>query len=164
MGPPIEYQPAGRGHRFRDCTGAELSTWHSYQGDRSDTPVPALNDWYWCELMSTDAAAAAEFYRAAFAYTISSIHLERIGQYFVLYKDEVPRAGILQNPHPETGSFWMPYVLVNHCDQTLTKAKELGAQVIVPAYDVTDVGRFAVLVDPAGAALGIVQRHADAPI
>ena len=51
----------------------------------------------------------------------------------------------------------MPYVRVADCDASAERAKRLGAQIVVEPQDIPQVGRFAVLVDPTGAALGIIR-------
>jgi uncharacterized protein len=38
----------------------------------------------------------------------------------------------------------------------VTKAQELGGQVMAPAFDVTGVGRMAVLADPQGAMFNLM--------
>nr|MBA2540470.1 VOC family protein [Deltaproteobacteria bacterium] len=57
-----------------------------------------------------------------------------------------------QQPHA-----WLPYVAVANTDATAEKAKKLGATIVVPPTDIPNVGRFAVLVDPQGSALGILK-------
>ena len=52
-----------------------------------------------------------------------------------------------QPPH------WNCYVTVESADATAARASELGATVAAEAFDIFDVGRMAVIVDPVGAAL-----------
>jgi predicted enzyme related to lactoylglutathione lyase len=51
------------------------------------------------------------------------------------------------------------YFAVANTDQTVSKAQQLGAQVMAPAMDIPQ-GRFAVLSDPQGAAFAIIQLAA----
>jgi predicted enzyme related to lactoylglutathione lyase len=46
---------------------------------------------------------------------------------------------------------WIIYIAVDSADQSAAKAKELGGTVVMPAFDVMDLGRMAVIQDPAGA-------------
>jgi uncharacterized protein len=52
-----------------------------------------------------------------------------------------------QPPH------WNCYVTVESADATAARAAELGATIAAEAFDVMDVGRMAVIIDPVGAAL-----------
>ena len=52
-----------------------------------------------------------------------------------------------QPPH------WNCYVTVESAEATAARAAELGATVAAEAFDVMEVGRMAVIVDPVGAAL-----------
>jgi predicted enzyme related to lactoylglutathione lyase len=48
-------------------------------------------------------------------------------------------------------SYWMPYFMVANVDASASKAKELGARIMVPATDIPNTGRFAIVSDPQGA-------------
>jgi predicted enzyme related to lactoylglutathione lyase len=63
---------------------------------------------------------------------------------------------------PGVPSYWMPYFQVADCDETMAKARELGAGVMVPPQDIPSTGRFAVLQDPQGAVFAVF-RFAAAP-
>ena len=54
-------------------------------------------------------------------------------------------------------SHWMVYVNVENLDESLKKAEKLGAKVKMPATDVNDYGRFALIVDPTGAHIALWQ-------
>ena len=54
------------------------------------------------------------------------------------------------------GAHWLPYFEVTDCDATLAKAVSAGGTIRVPATDVPEVGRFAQVVDPQGAAFGVI--------
>jgi predicted enzyme related to lactoylglutathione lyase len=51
---------------------------------------------------------------------------------------------------------WMVYFAVSDVDATAAHAVELGGTVPVPANDI-EVGRFAVLNDPQGAAFSVIN-------
>ena len=46
---------------------------------------------------------------------------------------------------------WNSYVTVESADGALERARELGATIHAPAFDVLDVGRMGVIQDPQGA-------------
>jgi len=52
---------------------------------------------------------------------------------------------------------WLPYVKVADCDATAAQAAGLGGQVMMAPTDIPNVGRFAVICDPLGAALAVMK-------
>jgi len=52
---------------------------------------------------------------------------------------------------------WGCYVTVADLDQTLSMVQRLGGKVLAPPMDVEGVGRMAVIGDPQGAALSVIQ-------
>jgi predicted enzyme related to lactoylglutathione lyase len=66
---------------------------------------------------------------------------------------------------PEWGSVpphWLPYFAVVDCDASADRASENGAAMHVPPTDIPQVGRFAVVRDPQGAAFAIIALRAAA--
>ena len=51
---------------------------------------------------------------------------------------------------------WGVYFQVEDADATTAKATGLGAKTIMPPTDVPNVGRFAVMLDPQGAAFAFI--------
>jgi predicted enzyme related to lactoylglutathione lyase len=49
------------------------------------------------------------------------------------------------------------YFAVTNCDAIADKTVKLGGKVLSKPQDIPNVGRFAVLQDPQGAALGVLQ-------
>jgi hypothetical protein len=61
---------------------------------------------------------------------------------------------------PEAPTMWTTYLATSDADATAAKVKRAGGQLIAEPMDVTDVGRMAVAVDPAGAVFGLWQARA----
>jgi predicted enzyme related to lactoylglutathione lyase len=57
--------------------------------------------------------------------------------------------------HQQGPPHWNCYVSVESADATAALATELGATLAAEPFDVLDVGRMAVIVDPEGAALAV---------
>ena len=155
--PPEDFGTAGRGATLADPTGAVFSIFKSPQGDRPDSAKTAFGDWHWNELMSGDELKALAFYERAFGFEHDSMDMGPMGRYYLLKKDGVMRAGVMRSPMADTPPLWVPYVAVADCDSTATKARDLGAQVIVEPRDIPNVGRFATLIDPQGAVLAVMK-------
>jgi predicted enzyme related to lactoylglutathione lyase len=80
-------------------------------------------------------------------------------EYTSFINGERPAGGMYTLP-PEMANVppnWLAYFAVEDCDATVAKATSLGAQTLSPAMDIPTVGRFAVLLDPQGAAFGVIK-------
>lgn len=112
----------------------------------------------WNELMTTDPAAAAHFYKQLLGWTFESSEMPGIGTYRVASVAGEKIAGIMGLP-PDAGQMppaWGGYVTVDNADETAGECAALGGKVLVPPTDVPGVGRFAVLQDPQGAVFNVM--------
>ena len=108
--------------------------------------------------MTTDPAAAADFYGKLFGWTVKGMGAE-MGDYRVANVGDAGVAGLMAVPPEAQGTppRWGVYVTVNNVDETLAAAKAMGATVCMEPMDVPTVGRMAAFVDPQGAMLSIIQ-------
>ena len=120
-----------------------------------ERPVPKTGHFGWNELVTTNVAAAKKFYSGLFGW--KSEPFGKGLEYTLLKKGKDTVGGLMKCPQPGSPAHWLPYVFVDDVDATVKKAKKLHAQVVVPPFDIPDVGRIAVLVDPQGAAMGIIK-------
>lgn len=111
----------------------------------------------WSELMTTDPAAAAEFYGSLFGWTIEAMDMPT-GRYHVAKVGDVAVAGMMASPDPaaQMPPNWACYVTVADVDAAIEKCSALGGKVLMPAMDVPTVGRMACIQDPQGAAINII--------
>lgn len=111
----------------------------------------------WAELMTTDVAAAKAFYRDLFSWGLRDMDMPT-GSYTTCQVGDTSVAGIMKIPPdgPPMPPSWGCYVTVDDVDATLQKAAGLGGQVVVPAMDIPNVGRMAVIRDPQGALLSVI--------
>jgi predicted enzyme related to lactoylglutathione lyase len=114
----------------------------------------------WVYLATTDAAAAKLFYVGLFGWQTedndaggTSYTTCRVGGDAVcgLYEisEDMRAAGVTPN--------WMSYVTVLDADGVAARTKHVGGRVIDEAFDVLDLGRMAVVVDPQGAVFAVWQ-------
>jgi predicted enzyme related to lactoylglutathione lyase len=118
----------------------------------------------WIELATNDAAAAKSFYTSVFGWKINDIPIPDGSVYTMLQVDGHDLGALYENKeHPPA---WNSYVNVSSADESAQRAQENGATVVAQAFDVMDVGRMAVIADPAGASLCLWQagRHIGATI
>jgi hypothetical protein len=62
---------------------------------------------------------------------------------------------------PPIPPHWGCYVTVDNLDRTVALAVSLGGQLLLPAMEVPTVGRMAVLRDPQGAVINVMQYNDD---
>jgi uncharacterized protein len=112
----------------------------------------------WSELMTSDPAAAAKFYGELFGWAAKDMGAE-MGGYRVVSVGETGIGGImgLASGGPPMPPQWGCYVTVDNVEQTLAKCTALGGKTIVGPMDVPTVGRMAVIQDPQGATLSVMQ-------
>lgn len=113
----------------------------------------------WNELTTSDLEASKSFYAAAFGWTYEEIDTPA-GPYTLARHpgQSRPVAGLLSWPRGEEGAdAWFAYALVTDIEGTLAAVAAAGGR-DHPIYEVAGVGRFATIVDPNGAPLGLMQR------
>jgi len=108
----------------------------------------------WFELATSDGAAAKEFYTSLLGWTADDRPMPE-GVYTILQKNGRDAAALYENKQAPTA--WMTYVSVASADESVEKAKSLGATVVAGPFDVMEHGRMAVLQDPAGAHVSLWQ-------
>lgn len=139
-----------------DPLGAAFALWQPAKpddGGYKDAP----GTFCWIELLTEDPDRSVAFYQAIGGFTDAPMEMPGLGTYHVLTAFEQARAGVMKAPMPGVPQTWLPYVQVASTDDTVARAIRRGGTVQLPASDVPGVGRLAVLVDPLGAALGILQ-------
>jgi predicted enzyme related to lactoylglutathione lyase len=120
-------------------------------GDYKDAP----GAWCWNELAAHDPVKSTAFY-CQLGFVEQKMDMPGMGTYHVLNSDGLPRAGVMKTPMPDAPQAWMPYVQVGNVDQTVDKAKKLGAEVHMPPSTIETVGRLAIFTDPQGGWLGVL--------
>jgi predicted enzyme related to lactoylglutathione lyase len=157
MNGPLDVADAGRMSVLQDPTGAMFSVWQPINNPGAGV-YRDLGAFCWNELGTNDTKKAADFYTTLFGwgtelmpgpfeYTIFKNGAEGVAGMYKI----VPE---IMGPIPPN---WMVYFAVADCDATLQKATELGGKVLVPAEDIPDIGRFAILQDPTMAAFAIIK-------
>ena len=109
----------------------------------------------WYELATSDLTGAETFYTAVLGWTVADSGMPGM-DYRIARANSAMVAGMIQ---AEAGqpTAWSIYFAVDDCDDSAAAATEMGATLIVPPADIPDTGRFAVLIDPQGAAFALLQ-------
>lgn len=109
----------------------------------------------WHELMTTDTDAASDFYSRVVPWKTEDSGMPS----YSLWMSGKTRAGGLMALPQEDGAatppHWIIYIGTPDVDATVAEAEKLGGKILKPASDIPNVGRFAVLSDPQGAAFAV---------
>jgi len=116
---------------------------------------PKPGDFCWNELVTTNVPAAKKFYSGLLGWKTRPFN-KGLVDYTVIQKGKMGMGGMMKCPVPGNPAQWIPYMLVADVDATVKKAVKLRGKVCMPPFDVSTVGRIAVLADPQGAAFGII--------
>ncbi len=112
----------------------------------------------WNELISPDPEKSGAFYAALIGWTLRHADMGEAGTYTLFQNDGQDVGGLMAMPPGAPGqAHWNGYIAVDDLDATLAKVPELGGTVLMPAKDIPDVGRIAVIADPLGAAVSLMQ-------
>ncbi|HLI72621.1 MAG TPA: VOC family protein [Acidimicrobiales bacterium] len=153
---PMDVMTAGRMAVYQDPGGAFFSVWQP--GDHKGAQVVgesgALS---WVELQTRDVEAAKRFYPAVFGWTVLSHEGPMTYNEFQMGSDSIGGMMEMGPQMPaEVPPHWLAYFGVDDVDKSAARAGESGGQVVAGPMDYPG-GRFAVVVDPQGAAFGLLN-------
>ncbi len=119
--------------------------------------MTAHGQFHWNELMTRNVEQAKKFYAETMGWSYDAMPMPGGATYTIAMADGKPTAGIFDINGPEykgVPESWMPYIAVDNVDERVKKATKAGAKVMKPAFDVPNVGRIAILLEPGGAGIG----------
>jgi predicted enzyme related to lactoylglutathione lyase len=157
--PPFKLGDHGTMAIVSDPLGGAFALWQPAKPEEAGGGYKGTDgSWIWNELYTLDPDRSVTFYKAIGGFEVETMKTESgpgPSRYEILKSDGQGRAGIMKMPG--LPQMWMPYVKVANTDATVEKAKKLGATSKKPPETLPNVGRLAVISDPQGAMLGILQ-------
>lgn len=116
----------------------------------------AHGSFIWYELITPDTGAAESFYSGLLGWTFGGE-----SDYRHIVASEGMVGGLLTlTPEMSSGGAhpaWLTYVAVDDVDRAVAKVVDQGGRVLMPARDMEDVGQFALVADPQGAAFYVMR-------
>jgi len=109
----------------------------------------------WIQLSTDDVDAAISFYGDLFGWSVGEASEEYQG-YRMFFRGDQPIAGLVPMFAGSTPT-WTVFLDTPDLARTVERATAAGGRVLVEPMPVADLGSFAELVDPAGAAVGAWQ-------
>ena len=155
--------PRGTQGIFTDAEGAMLGVMHSSSGDPGEF-LPEPGDWTWAELFARDPGAAGLYYHTVIGYDrIPDTRTEQPNN-FVLVSGGYSRASVSPVPNrPRAHPAWLLFIRVASVKDTVAKAVSLGGRVLVPPSDTPTEYWRAIIADPSGAHIGVVELEEPTP-
>jgi predicted enzyme related to lactoylglutathione lyase len=151
---PFDVATAGRMAVFADTTGAVSAGWQA----KDMTGAQLVNEpgtFTWSELHTSNLEKAKQFYSDVFGWGWGGPpeYAE------VQVNGRTVAAAMTRNPEmpAEVPDNWLIYFGSDNLEADVEKATTLGATVTVPPTAIPNTGRFAILVDPQGAAFALFQ-------
>ena len=153
---PFDVMEHGRMAILMDPAGAVFSVWEAKK-HIGVNKLDEANSLCWTELMTKDAAKATDFYSKLLPWKPESMSMDGGMSYTVFKRGDASAGGMMQI-QPEMGPIpphWKSYFAVDDVDASAAKAQSLGGTVMVPAQNIPNMGRFAIIEDPSHAIFGI---------
>lgn len=115
----------------------------------------------WYELMTPDPEGAKAFYDAVVGWDIGPKLPGDMDYRMIGRSDGGNAGGVLRLTEDMVAHgakpIWLGYVGVDHVDGAIAQIEAKGGKVLMPASDVPDVGRIAMVADPLGAPFYIMK-------
>ena len=151
---PMDIPEIGRFAVIADPQGAVLSVFAPTGEGSAPEGV-----FVWDELHTSDVDAAKSFYGEVLGWKTRDMDMGEMGTYSIFQRaGDVDAAGCMRlQEGMQAPPHWLSYIGADDVDATVARSKELGATVFVEGTDIPNVGRFAVVQDPAGAVFGLFK-------
>ncbi|MGW8884867.1 VOC family protein [Streptomyces sp. NPDC055749] len=111
----------------------------------------------WVELSTTDIPAAKSFYAALFGWRAETDPRPEAGGYTMARLGDAAVAAFSPVYQPGQPTAWTVSFSTRDADAAVEKVKSEGGALLAGPMDVFDLGRFAVVADPSGAAFSLWQ-------
>jgi hypothetical protein len=147
----------GRQAVLADPEGAVFAILASSSGDPPDY-LAAPGEWIWSSLHAKDAGAEAAFYQHVFSYDVFDLPSDDRAEHVILSSDDYARASA--NAFPDAAhrhAHWLNFIRVENTASLAAKAVSLGGRILVEPHADRHGGMVAVIADPAGAPLGLME-------
>jgi predicted enzyme related to lactoylglutathione lyase len=133
----------------RDATSAEAGTRPNPRGD-----------YIWYELMTPDPEGSKAFYDAVVGWNIGKAE-EAYNGYRMIGTDGGFAGGVLplnaEMQQHGARPTWLGYIHVTDVDQSIKSIEQAGGKALMPATDIPNVGRIAMVADPQGAPFYVMK-------
>ena len=155
--PPRAYRLRGKQAVYADPQGAVFAVLNSHSGDPPDV-LAAPGEWIWGAVMTRDPDSDAGFYQEVFDFEVFELPSDDRGNHLLLASENFARASVNPLPQPDAVQpHWVAFVRVADVSKAAEAAKTFGGRVVVEPHQDRHGGTVALLADPAGAVIGVMD-------
>lgn len=108
----------------------------------------------WYELLTPDPVAAKTFYDAVIGWNIEAQPSGAMDYRMIGRTDGGNSGGVMRLTDEMRGHgarpIWLGYVAVDDVDESVASVEQAGGKALMPAFDIPDIGRIALVTDPQG--------------
>jgi len=115
----------------------------------------------WADTSQPDPESAVDFYGGLFGWELEDVMPpDSPGRYFIarIRGGNVAAVGSIPEGAPPQ-AMWNTYIWVDSADETASKVRDAGGQVVMEPFDIMSAGRMAVCTDPEGAPFCVWQAR-----
>jgi len=115
----------------------------------------------WYELVTPDPDGARAFYDAVVGWTIEPRPSGELDYRMIGRADGGNAGGVLRLTDEMAAHgarpMWLGYLYADHVDAAVGSTEAAGGRALMPAFDVPDIGRIALVMDPQGAPFYVMK-------
>ncbi len=146
---------------LKDPQGAVFALWQALEEMNMDETYtgPAVGEFSWHELMTTDHATAFNFYSTLFGWEAGTPHeMTGLGTYQLFTRNGVPIGGMFNiMPGVDAPPNWTLYIRVQSIDEAIKAVKANGGTLIHGPMEVPGGDMIANFTDSTGAMFALQQ-------
>ena len=122
---------------------------------QTESRTSAHGSFIWYELITPDPKGAKSFYDAVVGWDIEPEPMPGPVEYRMIRRSDGGNAGGVLRLTDDMAShgakpIWLGYVAVDDVDASVAQIEAKGGKVLMPASDIPEVGRIAMVADPPG--------------
>jgi len=157
---PEDIPTVGRFAVLTDPQGVHFAAFTPADSSSADDREPAVGEFSWHELMTTDHKAAGDFYAALFGWEMTSAFDMGDGWMYQMYGRMGRDLGGMFTKTAEMPAppMWLHYIRVNDINAAVERIKANGGQVINGPMEVPGGDWIAQALDPQGAMFAVHSK------
>ena len=138
-------------------TSAAHGTTRAAEAPASNSQPWMHGRFYWNELRTRNPEQAMAFYRDTVGWRFERSSTPDGQDYWLAWMGEECVAGLFpltDEKFKGVPESWMSFLAVDDVDSRVAKAIHRGAKLVMPIFNVPNVGRIAMVLEPSGAGVG----------
>ncbi len=126
------------------------------------TQATTVGKFVWHEQVSPDPAQGQEFYTRLFGWQVEAFKPGE-ADYAMISSGGQMHGGFGKALEGAPPPHWLSHVRVESVDAAVARAQRAGGTLAAGPFDMSEVGRMAIIADPQGAYLSLYEPHAEGP-